>query len=63
MIYEICLNNSSAMGIQASVVIATYQRPELLSRCLHALIHQSVSCDKYEIIFLATGMTQELFVQ
>lgn len=36
--------------MRASIVIPTYRRPDLLRRCLHALLRQQVAHDQYEII-------------
>src|SRR4051812_38493356 len=50
------------MSIELSVIIATYKRPALLSRCLEALMNQSVDYDRYEIIVVSDGpdkQTQE----
>ena len=38
------------MSIRVSVVVPTYQRPDLLRKCLHALIRQDFPGDEYEII-------------
>src|SRR5689334_1497471 len=43
------------MAIETSVIIATYKRPALLSRCLRALINQSVDHNLYEIIIVSDG--------
>src|SRR3954453_11434715 len=43
------------MAIELSVIIATYKRPALLSRCLRALMTQSVAYDEYEIIVVSDG--------
>jgi glycosyltransferase involved in cell wall biosynthesis len=47
------------MAIEASVVIPTYRRSELLSRCLYAVINQSFNCDRYEIIVVTDGPDKE----
>jgi GT2 family glycosyltransferase len=36
--------------IDVSVVVPTYQRPELLGQCLFALMRQSLGHDRYEVI-------------
>jgi GT2 family glycosyltransferase len=41
--------------IKISVVIPTYQRPELLRRCLHALTKQTFSKEYYEVIVVSDG--------
>ena len=38
------------MTIFVSIVVPTYRRPELLERCLHALVAQSLEPSAYEII-------------
>ncbi len=43
------------MSIELSVIIATYKRPSLLSRCLLALINQSVDYERYEIMVVSDG--------
>jgi glycosyltransferase involved in cell wall biosynthesis len=43
------------MTIEASVVIPTYKRSELLSQCLYAVINQSLECGRYEIIVVTDG--------
>jgi glycosyltransferase involved in cell wall biosynthesis len=47
------------MAIEVSVVIPTFNRPALLSRCLQALINQSVTCETYEIIVVTDGPDEE----
>src|SRR3954447_6127168 len=47
------------MAIEASVIIPTYKRTSLLSRCLRAVINQSFSCAKYEIIVVTDGPDKE----
>lgn len=41
--------------IKISVVIPTYQRPDLLKRCLYALTKQTFSRDDYEVIVVSDG--------
>lgn len=41
--------------IKISVVIPTYQRPDLLGRCLNALTKQTFSKDNYEVIVVSDG--------
>lgn len=43
------------MEVKISVIIPTYQRPELLKRCIGALLKQSFSQDEYEIIVISDG--------
>lgn len=38
-----------------AVVMATYRRPDLLARCLHALVHQSLAAEDYEVIVVDDG--------
>jgi len=47
------------MGVEASVIIPTYKRSELLSRCLFAAINQSMDCSRYEIIVVTDGPDKE----
>ena len=43
------------MKPEIAVVIATWQRPALLNRCLNALINQSIDHSHYEIIIVTDG--------
>jgi glycosyltransferase involved in cell wall biosynthesis len=43
------------MNIQLSVVIPTYRRPELLLRCLRALMTQRFNRNAYEVIVITDG--------
>ena len=36
--------------LKCSVVVPTYQRPDLLARCLDALAGQSLASSDYEVI-------------
>lgn len=47
------------MRPQVSVVVPTYKRPALLQRCLDALAHQDFAPDRYEIIIVDDGATDE----
>lgn len=47
------------MSISISVVVPTYRRPRLLSRCLHALADQSFSNAHYEIIVVSDGPDEQ----
>lgn len=47
------------MSCTIAVVIATYQRPELLSRCLTALLNQSIPAASYEIIVVDDGHSDD----
>lgn len=46
----------AAGGLLVSVVVPTYRRPELLSRCLGALIDQDLAPRRYEIIVCDDGL-------
>jgi len=43
------------MSVQVSVVIATHERPELLARCVRALLQQDLPPQAYEIIVVDDG--------
>ncbi len=43
------------MSLDVSVVIATYRRPELLRRCLEALLSQDVGGHRFEILVVDDG--------
>ncbi len=47
------------MSISVSVVVPTYRRPQLLSRCLYALANQSFSSAHYEIIVVSDGPDEQ----
>ena len=47
------------MSIQVSVVVPTYKRPDLLRKCLNALIKQQFSPDAYEIIIVDDACSEE----
>jgi glycosyltransferase involved in cell wall biosynthesis len=42
-------------ALQVSVVVPTYRRPELLSRCLDALLAQTLPPEAYEIVVVDDG--------
>ena len=44
---------------QVSVVIATYERPDLLLRCLLALLRQEIPPEQYEIIVVDDGSSEK----
>jgi len=46
-------------GPRISVVIPTHRRPELLSRCLDAVLHQSLDPRAYEVIVVDDGHTAD----
>ena len=37
-------------AVRVSVVVPTYRRPELLARCLDALLRQDLDTDDYEVL-------------
>lgn len=43
------------MAVQISVVVPTYQRPQLLEQCLKSLLAQDLSADAFEIIIADDG--------
>jgi glycosyltransferase involved in cell wall biosynthesis len=45
-----------------SVVIPTYRRPELLARCLDALMHQTLPPEQFEIVVVSDGPDYETSV-
>src|SRR4051812_28098224 len=47
---EAALSDAPHSGLDVSVVIPTYRRPELLERCLMAAAHQTFFAWRYEII-------------
>ncbi|HEY9280760.1 MAG TPA: glycosyltransferase [Eoetvoesiella sp.] len=46
---------TNSLPLSVSVIVPTYKRPDLLKRCLAALLHQSISGDTYEIIVCDDG--------
>lgn len=42
-------------GLQISVVVPTYRRPELLSKCLDSLAEQDMRPDGYEVVVIDDG--------
>ena len=46
-------------GVRISVVIPTFRRPDLLQRCLEPLLKQSLPADRYEIIVVDDGQTED----
>ncbi len=44
---------------QVSVVIPTYGRPQLLERCLAALLHQTLSGARFEVLVVDDGASAE----
>ena len=47
------------MAIKVSIVIPTYQRPQLLKRCIDSLILQEFLNEEYEIIVVTDGIDQQ----
>ncbi len=47
-----------SLSIRASVIVPTYRRPELLARCLYALVEQDMQ-EPYEIIIVDDGASNE----
>ncbi|RXF72248.1 glycosyltransferase [Arcticibacter tournemirensis] len=47
------------MQMKISVVIPTYRRPQLLVRCLEALVRQNFDKNEYEVIVVSDGPDQE----
>ena len=45
--------------IEASIVIPTYNRKSILEKCLEALFNQNYPNDKYEIVLINDGSTDE----
>ena len=43
------------MNIVVSIVIPTYRRPELLKRCVRALLAQKFDKGRFEIIVVSDG--------
>jgi glycosyltransferase involved in cell wall biosynthesis len=43
------------MALKVSIIVPTYKRPELLSKCLNSLISQNFPKDEYEIIIVTDG--------
>ena len=48
------------MSIQVSVVVPTYNRPDLLRNCLNALVGQQFPPDAYEIIIVDDAGSEEI---
>jgi glycosyltransferase involved in cell wall biosynthesis len=47
------------LSVQVSVVVPTYKRPDLLRKCLDALVKQQFPPDDYEIIIVDDGCSEE----
>lgn len=48
------------MAVDISIVVPTYQRTDLLQRCLFALTRQPFEADRYEIIIVSDGPDHRL---
>ncbi|VVB89288.1 Glycosyltransferase AglG [uncultured archaeon] len=46
------INKDNSTGIKVSVIISTYNRKDLLKKCIVSLFNQNYSEDKYEIIVI-----------
>jgi glycosyltransferase involved in cell wall biosynthesis len=53
------IGRAAVMAPRISVVIPTYRRPDLLLRCLNAVLDQRMSPDSYEIIVVDDGHDDE----
>ncbi len=51
--------NSDAPAREISVVIPTYKRPDLLARCLDAVLAQSIDADRFEVVVIDDGASVE----
>lgn len=49
---------STTTALRVSVVVPTYNRPDLLERCLHALLQQTLDVEQYEILVCDDGPTE-----
>lgn len=47
------------MSLRISVVIPTYHRPDLIARCLNAVLHQTLGREAYEVIVVDDGHDDE----
>ena len=47
----------AAMGVKLSVIVPAYNAAGTLPACLHALLHQTIARDEYEIIVVDDGST------
>lgn len=53
--YEATMSNASDMALDVAVVVPTYRRPDMLERCLRAIIAQDYDKARYEIIVCDDG--------
>ena len=51
------------MDIKISVVIPTFNRPKLLTKCLDALIAQSIPQSDFEVIVVSDGLDKETLIE
>jgi len=51
--------SKSAKHIRVSIVVPTFQRPDLLDRCLEALVNQRINPETFEIIVVDDGASRE----
>ncbi len=47
------------MPVKISIIIPTYQRPALLTKCMTALVSQDFSTEEYEIIIVTDGPDEQ----
>lgn len=45
------------MPLKASIIIPTYNRREILEKCLHAIVKQTLPHERYEVIVIDDGST------
>lgn len=46
-------------ALRVSVVIPTYKRPALLQRCLLALLNQNLPAERFEVLVVDDGQTDD----
>lgn len=51
---------TDSMNVNISVIVPTYRRPDLLARCLTALLHQSAPAQTYEIVVCDDGPSAQV---
>lgn len=51
------------MTIRISVVVPTYKRPQLLARCIQALVRQNIAPEDYEILIVDDAACEETRLQ
>ena len=52
------LNDEAIPEVEISVVVPTYRRPDLLERCLTALVRQTLPADRFEIVICDDGPSE-----